>query len=170
MDIVYSEEDSSCNMLTGYTVGLNVGYPVIADEWISNSTGPSLGIVMGTPHGFDLGPYAVGVGGGIDLANVGGDADYTGIYLSLSSTVYETPSGPLSVYANLGYYMGNEEGNISFSGNGLGVSGSMTFDYAVPDQPVVIQPYVSGTLLLNPSDGGGQATWLNIGAMIHYVF
>ena len=119
-------------------------------------------------HGFDLGSYAIGVGGGIDLANVGGDADYTGIYLSLSSTVYETPSGPLSVYGNLGYYMGNEDGDITYSGNGLGVSGSITFDYAIPDQPLVIQPYGGGTYLLNPSNASGMSGWLSIGAMIHY--
>ena len=33
IDTVYSEEDSSCNMLAGYTVGLNVGYPVIAQAY-----------------------------------------------------------------------------------------------------------------------------------------
>ena len=33
----------------GYTVGLNVGYPIFALEWLNSGTGPSMGIVMGTP-------------------------------------------------------------------------------------------------------------------------
>ena len=49
----------------GYTVGLNVGNPIFALDWLKEGTGPSIGIAVGTPYEFDLGSYAVGVGGGI---------------------------------------------------------------------------------------------------------
>ena len=49
VDTVYSEEDSSCNMLTGYTVGLNVGYPVIAQGYYTDAMSPALGIIVDSP-------------------------------------------------------------------------------------------------------------------------
>ncbi len=114
IDTVYSEEDSSCNMLAGYTVGLNVGYPVIAQAYYTDATGPVLGINVESPYGFNIGSYAVGIGGGINMVNFGGDADYTNVSLSLSSNLFETPLGSLLLSAGGGYYLGNEEGGSSF--------------------------------------------------------
>ena len=101
--------------------------------------------------------FAVAVGGGIELANMGADDgfNYTGFYVSFSSTVYELASGPISVYAGLGMY------------GGLAVTGALTYDYPVPEQPIVVQPYVRTALLLDA--GNGDPSYLmSIGAMINY--
>ena len=171
IDTVYSEEDSSCNMLTGYTVGLNVGYPVIAQDYFTDGTGPALGINVESPYGFNIGSYAVGIGGGINMVNFGGDADYTNISLSLSSNVTDISSGSLSISAGGGYYMGNDDGGTeyyNYSYNTLGVNGAIGFYYAIPNQPLVIQPYARGTWLLNVDGDGNQQGWLSIGTVIHY--
>ena len=164
IDTVYSEEDSSCNMLAGYTVGLNVGYPVIAQEYYTDA----LGIIVDSPYEFNIGPYTVGIGGGINMVNFGGDADYTNVSLSLSSNVFETLLGPLSISAGCGYYLGNDDGGIDYSYNTLGVNGAIGFYYAIPNQPLVIQPYAKGSRLLNVNGDGDQQGWISIGAMIGY--
>ena len=174
IDTVYSEEDSSCNMLTGYTVGLNVGYPVIAQDYYTDATGPALGINVESPYGFNIGSYAVGIGGGINMVNIGGDADYTNISLSLSSNVTEISSGSLSISAGGGYYIGNTDANTNssiskdYSNNTLGINGGVGFYYAIPNQPLVIQPYVRGSVLFDVGGDWNQQGWLTIGTMIHY--
>ena len=141
---------------------LNVSYPLIAGSYFDDQTGPSIGIAVDTPYGFDLGPYAVGVGGGIEMANIGADENYsyTGIYLSLESTVYELSSGsPVSVYGGVGFY------------GGLAGTGALMFDYEVSSrQPIVIQPYVGGTVFLDSNGEGGKSYIMSIGAMINYSF
>ena len=174
IDTVYSEEDSSCNMLAGYTVGLNVGYPVFAQYYYTDATGPALGINVESPYGFNIGSYAVGIGGGINMVNFGGDADYTNISLSLSSNVTDISSGSLSISAGGGYYIGNTDANTNssilndYSNNTLGINGAIGFYYAIPNQPLVIQPYAKGSWLLNVNGDGEQQGWISIGAMIHY--
>ena len=79
MNTVYSEEESSSNMLGGYTLGLNVGYPVFAQDYYTDGTGPVLGINVDTPYGFNIGSYTIGIGGGINMVNFGEDADYTNV-------------------------------------------------------------------------------------------
>ena len=148
---------------SGYSAGVNVSYPLLAGEYFDGDgtrTGASVGVVVDTPYGFDLGPYSVGVGAGIELANMGADSSftYTGFYVSLESTVYELGSGPISVYGGLGMY------------DGLAVIGALTYDYAISGQPIVIQPYARTTLLLD-ADGNGTTSYLiSIGAMINYSF
>jgi len=174
IDTVYSEEDSSCNMLAGYTVGLNVGYPVFAQNYYTDATGPALGINVESPYGFNIGSYAVGIGGGINMVNFGGDADYTNISLSLSSNVTDLSSGSLSISAGGGYYIGNTDANTNssilndYSNNTLGINGGVGFYYAIPNQPLVIQPYARGSWLLNVDGDGNQQGWLSIGTVIHY--
>ena len=151
-------------------MGLNVGYPVFAqDHWagFSGSIGPTLGIVVDTPYGFDLGPYAVGTDFGFEMANIGGDADYTGFYLGLNSTVYEMSLGSLSVNGGGGYYMGNTNANTSssnyqdYSSKGFGANGGIYFNYLIPNQPIVIQPYARGTFLLDIDGAGAEVATLD---------
>jgi len=151
------------NSLEGYSAGLNVSYPVVSGAYFDGdgtTTGPSVGVVVDTPYGFDLGPFAVGVGAGIEIANMGADDDftYTGFYISLESTVYELSQGPISVYGGVGMY------------GGLAATGAVTFDYAVSGQPIVIQPYARTTVLLDASGNGDKSYLMSIGAMINYSF
>ena len=155
---------SGMNVLTaqeGYSVGLNLSTPLVSGSYYdvdgATTTGLGVGVVVGTPYSFDLGTYSLAVGGGIELANMGADDgfNYTGFYVSFSSTVYELASGPVSVYGGLGIY------------GGLAVTGALTYDYPVPDQPIVVQPYVRTALLLDA--GNGDPSYLmSIGAMINY--
>ena len=144
----------------GYAAGLNISYPIAVGEILKDQESPSVGIVVDTPHEFDLGSYAVGVGAGIELVNMGAEDEnfsYTSFYLSLSSMVYETPAGPLSVYAGGGWF------------GSLGGTGAVMLDYALPDQPIVIQPYFRGTFITDSGVGGDNPTWiLSIGAIINY--
>ena len=96
MNTVYSEEESSSNMLAGYTLGLNVGYPVFAQDYYTDATGPVLGISVETPYGFNIGSYTIGIGLGINQLNFGGDADYKNVFLSFFGT--DTESVPGTVY------------------------------------------------------------------------
>ena len=151
------------NPLEGYSAGINVSYPLVTGAYFDGdgtTTGPSVGVVVDTPYGFDLGPFAVGVGAGIEIANMGADDDftYTGFYISLESTVYELSQGPISVYGGVGMY------------GGLAATGAVTFDYAVSGQPIVIQPYARTTVLLDANGNGDKSYLMSIGAMINYSF
>ena len=153
MNVLFSQE--------GYTAGLNVSYPLVTGMYFDGEgsrTGPAVGVVIGTPYGFELGPYTVSVGVGIESVNMGADDNfkYTGFYLSFSSAIYELASGPISVTGSIGTY------------GGLAVSGAIMCDYAIPSQPIVIQPYARGTWLLDVNGNGDQQGWLSIGATIHY--
>ena len=150
------------NPLEGYSAGINVSYPLVAGEYFSGdgNTGASVGIVVDTPYGFDLGSFSVGVGAGVELANMGANDgfSYTGFYLSLESTVYELPQGPISLYGGGGWY------------DGLAGTGAVTFDYAISDQPIVIQPYLRATILLNANGNDEASGLMSIGAMVNYSF
>ena len=156
----------SAQDLTGYSVGLNVSYPLVTGTYFEDHTGPSVGVVVDTPYGFDLGPLAVGVGVGIEMLNVGSEDldentyNHTGFYLSLSSAVYETPSGAILVSGTGGWYTG-----------GLVFGGAVMFDYAVPDQPIVFQPYARSSIFNDAAgDGSTMSHIMSIGAQIIYSF
>ena len=159
MNTLFAQDEEG----SGYSAGLNISYPLVKGTYFDGdgTTGASVGVVVDTPYGFDLGPYSVGVGAGIELANMGADSSYTytGFYVSLESTVHELESGPISVYGGLGMY-----------DDGLAVIGALTYDYAISGQPIVIQPYARTTLLLNADGDGTTSYFMSIGAMINYSF
>ena len=159
MNALFAQDEGG----SGYSAGLNVSYPLVTGSYFDTdgtTTGPSVGVVVDTPYGFDLGTFAVGVGVGIELANMGADENftYTGFYVSLESTVYELESGPIAVYGGLGMF------------GGLAAIGALTYDYAISGQPIVIQPYARTTLLLNADGDGTSSYFMSIGAMINYSF
>ena len=152
---------SAQTSLDGYKGGLNISSPLVTGKYFDGDgtrTGPSVGVVVATPYGFELGPYTVGVGVGIESVNMGADDNfkYTGFYLSFSSAIYELASGPISVTGSIGTY------------GGLAVSGAIMCDYAIPGQPIVIQPYARTLLLLDANGNGDKSYLMSIGAMINY--
>ena len=145
----------------GLTVGLNVGYPIITGEYYKDegATGPSVGIVIGSPYGFPLGPFDIGVGGGIELGNAGGEKSAVGIFGTVNATVFVTAAGPLSVYGGIGIY------------NGLGTLGGISFDFSIPDTPIVIKAYTRATVFTGvemPDDTTVASGWISIGVMVSY--
>lgn len=151
----YYEADSP---LAGYTVGLNAGYPLVTGEFYKDRTGPVVGLVFGTPYGFAVGPFNLGVGGGVEIAMM--EEQAIGVFASVNSTVYTTPAGPISVYGGAGYY------------NGLGLLGGAYFDYMVPNMPIVVKPYVRATISTSAAkDASGSNAptgWIMGGVMLLY--
>ena len=123
---------------SGYTVGLNVGMPIIGGEYYADSgMDPVFGVVVGTPYGLPLGPFNVGVNVGLESAN-----GLTGVFGILNASVFETPNGPVSVFGGAGLL------------DGLGIIGGASFDYAIPDQPIVVKPYVRANI--STAAAGGE--------------
>ncbi len=142
---------------SGYTVGLNVGMPVVGGEYYADSgMDPVFGVVVGTPYGMPLGPFNVGVNVGLESAN-----GLTGVFGILNASVLETPNGPVSVFGGAGLL------------DGLGLIGGASFDYAVPDQPIVVKPYVRANITTGAAmDENGDSAptgWIQLGAMVSYA-
>ena len=160
--VVAQEEEGTTNPLAGYTAGLNFGYPVVTGEYFKDGrSGPIVGIVGNTPYGFALGPFNIGVGFGLE-SFMAEDAQI-GIYGSVNTTLYVTPYGPISYYGGAGYY------------GGLGLVGGLTFDYMVPNMPLVVKPYLRGTFMTSAADAdetgddsNAASYYINIGVMALY--
>ena len=141
--------------MAGYTVGLNVGMPVVGGEYYADGMDPVFGVVIGTPYGLPLGPFNVGVNVGLESAN-----GLTGVFGILNASVYELPQGPVSVFGGVGLL------------EGLGLIGGASFDYAVPDQPIVVKPYVRANITTGAAgtdDDPAPTGWIQLGAMVSYA-
>ena len=141
----------------GYTIGINVGMPVIGGEYYADSgMEPVFGVVIGTPFGLPLGPFNVGVNIGLESAN-----GLTGVFGILNASIYETAQGPISVFGGAGLL------------EGLGLIGGISLDYAIPNQPIVIKPYVRANITTagaKLSNGDEAMTgWIQLGLMVSYA-
>ena len=160
------EEYVAASPLEGLTVGLNIGFPVITGAYLkgATSTRPNIGIVVGTPYGFPLGPFSIGVGAEI-LTYSWGDY-YSGMALlgtintALNDMLpFEVP-GVLSVQIGGGYF-----------GAGLGTTVGVAYDIELPNMPVALIVYdrANMTTAAGGDDIEDKPTgWINIGAMITY--
>ncbi len=141
--------------MAGYTVGVNVGYPVVTGEaFESLGVKPVLGVVVGTPYGMPLGPFNVGVNVGLESAN-----GFTGIFGILNASVYELPQGPVSVFGGVGLL------------DGVGLIGGASLDYAIPNQPIVAKPYVRANISMAGAglEGDDPTGWIQLGVMASYA-
>ena len=140
----------------GYTIGINVGMPVIGGEYYADGMDPVFGVVIGTPFGLPLGPFNVGVNIGLESAN-----GLTGVFGILNASVMETAQGPISVFGGAGLL------------EGLGLIGGVSMDYAIPNQPIVIKPYVRANITTGAAmDENGDSAptgWIQLGAMLSYT-
>jgi len=147
------------NPLAGYTIGLNVGYPVVTGDYYSGRSGPIVGLAVGSPYGFALGPFNMSIGAGVEAALMDAGTEI-GAFATVNTTVYTTPAGPISVYGGAGYY------------GGAGFVGGAYFDYMVPNMPLVVKPYVRATVMSSAAvDADGNPApsgWINIGIMALY--
>ena len=113
------------------------------------------GLVVGTPYGMPIGPFDVGFNAGLESAN-----GMLGFFAVANATVYQLPQGPVSVFAGGGIL------------NSLGIVGGASFDYAVPNQPILVKPYVRANIALTgggpPPDNSKPTGWIQIGAMVTY--
>jgi len=93
----------------------------------------------------------VGVNVGLESAN-----GLTGVFGILNASVLETPNGPVSVFGGAGLL------------DGLGLIGGASFDYAVPNQPIVAKPYVRANISTAAANGNTTG-WIQLGAMVSYA-
>ena len=161
-------EEYAINPLEGLTVGLNIGFPVITGAYLkgATSTGPNIGIVVGTPYGFPLGPFSIGVGAEI-LTYSWGDY-YSGMAIlgTINTTLndmlpFEVP-GVLSAQIGGGYF-----------GAGLGTTVGVAYDIELPNIPVAIKVYdrinvTSAAGGDDPYNKDQPTMWINIGAIVTY--
>ena len=152
------EASGFLSALSGFTVGLNVAMPVIGGEFYAESgMDPVFGVVIGTPYGLPLGPFSIGLNAGIESAN-----GLFGVFGILNAAVAEVAGGPVSVFGGVGML------------EGMGIIGGASWDY--PMDPVVIKPYVRGTITTAGAtvdglpDGDAAPTgWIQVGAMVSYA-
>jgi hypothetical protein len=164
-------EVTSGSALIGYTVGIDAGYPVYKHGGLGSAydeSKPSLNIVVNTPFGFAVGPFEMGVG--IQVGTFGFSSSTSGFKIeglvmlaTVNTAILETSAGPLSAQVGAGYF-----------GESVGLTAGTTFDYAVPNIPLVIQPYLrmnatldSGGTVVN-EDENASYSWLNAGIRLSY--
>jgi len=151
-----AEESKKRNYGYGYTIGINVGMPVIGGEYYADSgMEPVFGVVIGTPFGLPLGPFNVGFNIGLESAN-----GLTGVFGILNASIYETAQGIISVFGGAGLL------------EGLGLIGGISLDYAFPNQPIVIKPYVRANITTGAAgteDDPALTGWIQLGAMVSYA-
>jgi len=152
------EASGFLSALSGFTVGLNVAMPVIGGEFYAESgMDPVFGVVIGTPFGLPLGPFTIGLNAGIESAN-----GLFGVFGILNAAVAEVAGGPVSLFGGVGML------------EGMGIIGGASWDY--PMDPVVIKPYVRGTITTAGATVGGvpdgdsaPTGWIQVGAMVSYA-
>ncbi len=146
------EEYDAASPFEGFTVGLNVGMPVVGGEYYAESgMDPCFGVVIGTPYGLPLGPFSLGVNAGIESAN-----GLTGAFAILNlgiDAISEKVGFPVTVFGGVGML------------EGMGIIGGASLDY--PMDPVVIKPYLRATISTAAANDNPTG-WIQIGAMVSY--
>jgi hypothetical protein len=151
----------------GLTVGLNIGFPVITGQYLkgATSTGPNIGIIVGTPYGLPLGPFDLGIGAEI-LTYSWGDY-YSG--MAILGTINTTLNNVLP------FLPGNVSAQIGggYFGAGVGTTAGVAYDIELPNIPVAIKVY--DRLNVTSAAGGDDpynkdqpTMWINIGAIVTY--
>jgi hypothetical protein len=153
-------EVTSGSALIGYTVGVNIGYPVYMSAGLGDGAAALMyGVTVNTPYGFSVGPFDIGAGLEVGMYDFSeGDKDYSGFIAlaTINTAVVNTPSGAISAEAGAGYY-----------GQGLGGALGASFSYAVPGVPIVLNPYARANVSLNASDNvDGAVAWVNAGLYV----
>ena len=157
-------EVSTGSALIGYTVGLMGGYPVYMSSGLAaGKAAPVFGLIAATPFGFAVGPLEIGVGvelGMYDFTDA--TTDYSGIVAlaTLNTALLETAQGAVSAEIGGGYY-----------GTSVGGTAGATFNYAIPNIPLVLKPYVRANMTLASGDNEvGSVAWINAGVYLSYMF
>jgi hypothetical protein len=165
-------EVTSGSALIGYTVGIDLGYPVYMHGGLGSTydtAGPAFGLVVNSPFGAAIGPFEIGFGLQLGMYSFSNDAgnieDLSGLVAlaTANTSVLETEQGAVTVQVGAGYF-----------GASLGLTAGAAFDYAIAGMPLVLRPYArmnatldSGTEVAD-ADANAAYSWLNAGIMISY--
>jgi hypothetical protein len=156
-------EVTSGSAMIGYTAGLMGGYPVYMSSGLgSGKAAPVFGLVIASPFGFAVGPFEFGVGAELGMYDFSDIGDYSGIVAlaTLNTALIETSQGAVSAEIGGGYY-----------GASVGGTAGATFNYAIPNMPIVARPYVRANATLSSGDNEiGSVAWVNVGVYLSYMF
>jgi hypothetical protein len=163
-------EVTSGSALIGYTVGLDLGYPVYMHGGLGSTydtAGPAFGLVVNSPFGAAIGPFEIGFGAQIGLYSFTNDSpekELSGVFAlaTANTSVLETAQGAVTVQVGAGYF-----------GASVGLTAGAAFDYAVAGLPLVVRPYarVNATLDSGAETSGDESasySWVNAGLMLSY--
>ena len=163
-------EVTSGSALIGYTVGVDMGYPVYLHGGLGSSydtPGPAFGLVVNSPFGAAIGPFEIGFGAQVGMYSFTNDSpekELSGIFAlaTANTSVFETAQGAVTVQVGAGYF-----------GESIGLTAGAAFDYVVAGLPLVIRPYARMNATLDsgaPASGDDNAaySWLNAGLMLSY--
>lgn len=160
----------------GYTVGLNVGIPVVQGAYLDGQSGTNLGLIVGTPHGLPLGPLNIGIGAEVltynfpDAASGDGFKGYAflgTLNLNLNDLLVQPETLPVGLSLQLG-------GGLYGGGVGTTVGGAieLPLEKLNLDVPLTVKVYGRGNAMSNAgSDSAieGEPTgWVNAGLMVSY--
>jgi hypothetical protein len=166
-------EVTSGSAMIGYTVGLDLGYPVYMHGGLGASydtPGPAFGLVVNSPFGAAIGPFEIGFGAQVGMYSFtnendpANEAEISGVYAlaTANTALLETAQGALSMQVGAGYF-----------GASLGLTAGAAFDYAIEGAPVVLRPYLRANATLDSggntsADEDASYSWLNAGLMISF--
>jgi hypothetical protein len=161
-------EVASGSALIGYTLGLDVGYPIYLHGGLGTSydtAGPAFGLVINSPFGAAIGPFEIGFGAQVGMYSFTNDTperDLSGVYAlaTANTALLETSQGALGLQIGAGYF-----------GASVGLTAGLAFDYAVPGIPIVLKPYgrMNATLdsgVETVGEDSGSYAWFNGGIML----
>lgn len=163
MEDEYMVEGEGAKAL-GITAGVNLGYPVWKSSGLANNdAGLQFGVIVGTPYGLEIGPFAFGVGAEVGYysfpneANTSMEAKGLVILGTVNTLLYDTGVGPLSLQLGGGFY-----------GASVGMTAGPSLDYSIGDTGVLVRGYVRANATLDSGSSVGSASWISVGAMISY--
>jgi len=155
-------EVTTGSAMIGYTVGLMGGYPVFMSSGLeAGKAAPVFGLIAATPFGFAVGPFEIGVGVELGMYDFTDESiDYSGIVAlaTLNTSLLETAQGTVSAEVGGGYY-----------GASVGATAGATFNYSIPNMPIVARPYVRANATLASGDNEiGSVAWVNAGLYLSF--
>jgi hypothetical protein len=152
----------SGSAIIGYTAGLMTGYPVGLGSLADYDVIPNFGVVVGTPFGFSIGPFEMGLGAEISYYDFVDKSSGVGVLATVNTAIFETAQGPIALELGAGWY-----------GLGPGAVGGLTYSYAVPNIPLVVKPFVRANLtydsdLAEIEGNDGIHLWITPGIYLSY--
>ncbi len=160
----------------GYTVGLNVGIPVVQGVYLEGESGTNLGLIVGTPYGLPLGPLNIGVGiealtyNFPDAANGDGFKGYAFLG-TLNFNLNDLLVYPATLPVGLSLQLG---GGLYGGGVGTTIGGSieLPLEKLNLNIPLTVKVYGRGNAMTDAgSDSnieGKPTGWVNAGMMVSY--
>jgi hypothetical protein len=155
-------EVTSGSAIIGYTAGLMTGYPIGLGSLGNYDVIPNFGVVVGTPFGFALGPFEMGLGAEISYYDFIDKSSGVGVLATVNTAIIETAQGPVALELGAGWY-----------GLGPGGVAGLTYSYALPGIPLVLKPFVRANLTYDSElakiDGNdGLHIWVTPGIYLSY--